>query len=64
MKRNTTLLALGTLVALAAHKGDAKAKAAHEQREKGAQECKAGNYAKGADHLRTAITDLGMKPVD
>ena len=97
MKRNTTMLALGTLVVLGAfgtagaatnaaqpaatqatcdalmkqadsalttHKGDAKAKAAQEQREKGAQECKAGNYAKGVEHLRKAITELGMKPVD
>lgn len=97
MKRNTTMLALGTMVALAAvgtagaatapaqpaatqatcdallkqadsalttHKGDAKAKAAQEQRDKGAKECKAGNFAKGAEHLHKAITDLGMKPVE
>jgi len=50
--------------ALSAHKSDAKAKTAQEQREKGVTECKAGNYAKGAEHLRTAITDLGMKPVN
>ena len=48
---------------LTAHKSDAKAQAATEQRDKGAKECKAGNHAKGADHLRRAITDLGMKPV-
>jgi predicted lipoprotein with Yx(FWY)xxD motif len=97
MKRNTTMLALGTLVALAAvgtagaattaaqpaatqatcdalmkqagnalttHKGDAKAKSAQEQRDKGEKECKAGNYTAGAEHLRHAITDLGMKPVN
>ncbi len=49
---------------LSAHAGDAKAKAAQEQREKGEKECKAGNYAKGSDHLRKAITDLGMNPVN
>ncbi len=49
---------------MATHKGDAKAKTAHEQREMGVKECKAGNFAKGADHLRHAITDLGMKPVN
>ena len=97
MKRKTTMLALGTMVALAAvgtagaatpatqpmatqatcdallkqassaltsHPGDAKAKAAQEQRDKGEKECKAGNYAKGAEHLRKAISDLGMKPVE
>lgn len=97
MKRNTTTLALGTLLALAAfgtagaateaaaaaatqatcdalakqagnalstHKSDAKSKAAREQRDKGEMECKAGNFAKGAEHLRHAITDLGMKPVN
>ena len=97
MKRNTTMIALGTLVALAAvgsagaatnaaqpaatqatcdalvkqadsaltaHKTDPKAKSAQEQREKGEMECKAGNFAKGAEHLRRAITDLGMKPVN
>jgi hypothetical protein len=50
--------------ALSTHKSDAKAKAAREQRDKGDKECKAGNYAKGAEHLRHAITDLGMKPVN
>ena len=50
--------------ALTAHKGDAKATAAQEQRAKGEKECKAGDYAKGAEHLRRAITDLGMKPVN
>ena len=50
--------------AVAAHKSDAKAKAAQEQRATGTKECKAGNYAKGAEHLRRAITDLGMKPVN
>jgi hypothetical protein len=50
--------------ALAAHKSDAKAKAAQEQRAAGTKECKAGNYAKGAEHLRHAINDLGMKPVN
>lgn len=97
MKRNMTLIALGTMVALAAvgtasaattaaqpaatqatcdalvkqadsaltaHKADPKAKSAQEQREKGEKECKAGNFAKGAEHLRLAITDLGMKPVN
>jgi hypothetical protein len=92
MKRNRNLIALGTILGLAAvapagaatpatqatcdallkqadaalvaHKGDAKAKAAEEQRAKGATECKAGNFAKGAEHLRTAIADLGMKPVN
>jgi ABC-type transporter MlaC component len=98
MKRNTTLIALGTMVALAAvgtasaatttaaqpaatqatcdalvkqadsaltaHKADPKAKSAQEQRDKGEKECKAGNFAKGAEHLRRAITDLGMKPVN
>ena len=97
MKRNTTLIALGTMVAMAAvgtasaatnaaqpaatqatcdallkqadnavttHKADPKAKSAQEQRDKGEKECKAGNFAKGAEHLRHAITDLGMKPVN
>jgi hypothetical protein len=50
--------------ALTTHKGDSKAKAAREQRDKGEKECKTGNYTKGAEHLRHAITDLGMKPVD
>jgi hypothetical protein len=50
--------------ALTSHPGDAKAKAAQEQRDKGEKECKAGNYAKGAEHLRKAISDLGMKPVE
>ena len=50
--------------AVAAHKSDAKATAAQEQRQKGEKECKAGNYAKGAEHLRHAITDMGMKPVN
>ncbi len=43
---------------------DAKTKAAKEQRATGEKECKAGSYAKGAEHLRHAITDLGMKPVN
>ena len=97
MKRNTTMPALGTMIALAvvgtagaasnpghpaatqaicdslikqadsalaSHKTDAKATAAHEQRATGEKECKAGNYAKGVEHLRRAITDLGMKPVN
>jgi uncharacterized protein HemX len=50
--------------AVSTHKTDAKAKAAQEHRDAGAKECKAGNYAKGAEHLRHAITDLGMKPVN
>ncbi|HEX9208146.1 MAG TPA: hypothetical protein VF851_07915 [Steroidobacteraceae bacterium] len=50
--------------AMATHKADAKTKAAKEQRDTGEKECKAGNYAKGAEHLRHAITDLGMKPVN
>ncbi|HWJ06323.1 MAG TPA: hypothetical protein VNS57_11130 [Steroidobacteraceae bacterium] len=50
--------------ALATHKSDAKAKTAQQHRDEGAKECKAGSYAKGAEHLRRAITDLGMKPVD
>lgn len=95
--RKTTLLAVGTMVALAGlgtagaatnatqpaatqatcdalvkqadsalstHKTDSKAKAAQEHRDSGAKECKAGNYAKGAEHLRRAISDLGMKPVN
>ncbi len=97
MKRNTKLMALGTMMALAAlgtadaatdaaqpaatqatcdalvkqansaltaHKAGATATAAQEQRAKGEKECKAGNYAKGAEHLRRAITDVGMKPVN
>jgi hypothetical protein len=94
MKCNTTMLALGTMVALAtfgtagaatqptatqatcdalvkqadtalsAHKGDAKAAGAREERAQGEKECKAGNYAKGAEHLRRAINELGMKPVN
>jgi hypothetical protein len=95
--RKTTMLAVGTIIALAglgtasaatnatqpaatqatcdalmkqadaavsAHKTDAKAKAAQEHRDAGAKDCKAGNFAKGAEHLRRAITDLGMKPVN
>ena len=50
--------------ALTAHKTSAKATAAHTLRDEGSKECRAGNYAKGAEHLRQAITDLGMKPVD
>jgi hypothetical protein len=50
--------------AITAHKTDSKAKSAQEQRDAGAKDCKAGNYAKGTEHLRRAITDLGMKPVD
>jgi hypothetical protein len=97
MMRNTRMMALGTMIALAAvgtagaatnaaqpaatqatcdalvrqadsalttHKGDAKATAAREQREKGEKACKAGEYAKGAEHLRKAISELGMKPVN
>ena len=50
--------------ALATHKTDAKTKVAQEQREQGEKACKAGNYAVGAEHLRRAISDLGMKPVN
>jgi hypothetical protein len=50
--------------AMAAHKGDAKAATAKEQRAKGEAACKAGEFAKGSEHLRRAITDLGMKPVN
>ena len=50
--------------AVAAHKTDAKATAAKEQRAKGEAACKAGDFAKGSEHLRRAITDLGMKPVN
>ena len=50
--------------AMTTHKADAKTKAAKEQRVTGEKECKAGNYAKGAEHLRKAISDLGMKPVE
>jgi hypothetical protein len=50
--------------ALTTHKTSTKAKAAQQLRDDGSKECKAGNYAKGAEHLRRAITDLGMKPVD
>jgi len=50
--------------AITAHKSDTKAKSAQEHRAAGARDCKAGSYAKGAEHLRRAITDLGMKPVD
>ena len=97
MKRNTKLMALGTMMALAAvgtagaatnaahpaatqatcdalvkqansalttHKADAQAKGAQEQRDKGEKACKAGEFAKGAEHLRRAITELGMKPVN
>jgi hypothetical protein len=50
--------------ALTTHGASDKTKAAQEQRDKGEKECKAGNYAKGTEHLRRAITDLGMKPVN
>lgn len=50
--------------AVAAHKGEANAKAAQEQRTKGEAACKAGEFAKGSEHLRRAITELGMKPVN
>jgi flavodoxin len=50
--------------AFATHKADVKTKAAQAQREQGEKECKAGNYAVGAEHLRRAINDLGMKPLD
>ena len=50
--------------ALTTHKSDAKARSAQDERAKGEKECQAGNYAKGAEHLRRAIVDVGMKPVD
>ena len=50
--------------ALTTHKTSSKATTAQHLRDAGSKECKAGNYAKGAEHLRQAITDLGMKPVD
>ena len=50
--------------ALSTHKTDAKSKSAEKLRDEGSQACKAGDYAKGAEHLRRAITELGMKPVD
>lgn len=50
--------------ALTTHKGEASAKAAQEQRAKGEAACKAGEFAKGSEHLRRAITELGMKPVN
>jgi hypothetical protein len=50
--------------ALTTHKSAAKAKTAQQLRDEGAKECKAGNYAKGVEHLRQAINDLGMKPMD
>lgn len=50
--------------AMSTHKTGTKAQAAKEQRNAGEKACKAGEYAKGAEHLRHAITDLGMKPVD
>lgn len=50
--------------ALSAHAADAKAKSAQEQRDKGEKECKAGDFAKGSEHLRKAVTDLGMNPVN
>ena len=50
--------------ALTTHKTSTKVKVAQQLRDDGSKECKAGNYAKGAEHLRRAITDLGMKPVD
>jgi len=49
--------------AITAHKADASAKAAQEQRDKGEKACMAGDYANGAVHLRKAITDLNLKPV-
>lgn len=97
MKRHTSLMVLGSIMALAAvgtasaattnaasaatqatcdalakqadtavmtHRTDANAKTAQEQRDKGEKACKAGEYAKGTEHLRRAITDLGMKPVN
>lgn len=50
--------------AITSHKSSSKAKTAQQLRDEGSKECKAGNYAKGTEHLRHAITDLGMKPVD
>jgi hypothetical protein len=50
--------------ALTAHAKDPKAAAAREQRDKGEKACKAGDFAKGSEHLRKAISDLGMKPVN
>lgn len=50
--------------AVSTHKTDAKLKSAQKHREEGAKACKAGEFAKGAEHLRMAITDLGMKPVN
>jgi hypothetical protein len=50
--------------AVTAHKADTRATAAKEQRAKGETACKAGDFAKGSEHLRRAITDLGMKPVN
>jgi len=50
--------------AFATHKADPKSKTAQVQREQGEKACKAGNFATGAEHLRRAISDLGMKPVE
>ena len=44
--------------ALTAHKTSTNAKAAQKLRDDGSKECHAGSYAKGAEHLRHAITDL------
>jgi ethanolamine utilization microcompartment shell protein EutL len=50
--------------AITSHKGAPGEKSAQEQRAKGEAACKAGEFAKGSEHLRRAITDLGMKPVN
>jgi hypothetical protein len=51
--------------ALSTHKGDAaKSKSAKEHFDAGKADCKAGSYEKGAEQLRQAINDLGMKPVN
>jgi hypothetical protein len=51
--------------ALSTHKGDAaKSQSAKEHLATGKADCKAGSYEKGAEQLRQAINDLGMKPVN
>lgn len=45
------------------HKAAKEYQRALSSREKGAQECKAGDYSKGVASLKAALQDLGVKPV-
>ena len=50
--------------ALAGTKDAKRSEAARVERNIGEQDCKAGKYDVGSEHLRKALSDLGMKPVN